>query len=70
MYTSLLRIQNLQWIQMLSVILEIATCLSKQLIRIHIFREGNDPGDSGQITYTELKDKVCQFANVLKSLGK
>ena len=34
------------------------------------FREGNDPTDDGKITFSELKDKVCQFANVLKSLGK
>ncbi|RLV83680.1 hypothetical protein DV515_00016419 [Chloebia gouldiae] len=34
-----------------------------------IFREGNEPGDSTKITYRELLDKVCQFANVLRSQG-
>lgn len=33
-------------------------------------REGNEPGDEGKVTYNELKRRVCQFANVLKSKGK
>lgn len=37
--------------------------------KVAFFWEGNDPSDEGKITYSELKDKVCQFANVLKSLG-
>lgn len=32
-------------------------------------REGNEPGDSAKITYSELLHKVCQFANVLRSQG-
>lgn len=32
-------------------------------------REGNDPGDHGQITFRELLEQVCKFSNVLKSLG-
>ncbi|KFV12579.1 Acetyl-coenzyme A synthetase, cytoplasmic, partial [Pterocles gutturalis] len=31
--------------------------------------EGNEPGDSAKITYSELLHKVCQFANVLRSQG-
>ena len=31
--------------------------------------EGDDPSDSARITYSELKDRVCQLANVLKSRG-
>lgn len=31
--------------------------------------EGNDPDDTRTITYQQLLDKVCQFANVLKSKG-
>ena len=34
------------------------------------YREGNDPDDSSSITYSELLEQVCKFANVLKSLGK
>jgi len=34
-----------------------------------IDREGNDPGDSSQITYGELLKQVCKFANVLKAKG-
>lgn len=31
--------------------------------------EGDDPQNSKHITYAELKDDVCRFANVLKSRG-
>tara|TARA_B100001113_G_scaffold106100_1_gene86070 strand:- start:135 stop:2057 length:1923 start_codon:yes stop_codon:yes gene_type:complete len=31
--------------------------------------EGDDPSDSKSLTYKELHDEVCKFANVLKSLG-
>ncbi|XP_076462968.1 LOW QUALITY PROTEIN: acetyl-coenzyme A synthetase, cytoplasmic-like [Babylonia areolata] len=37
--------------------------------KIAFYWEGNDPGDQCQITYSELLEKVCKFANVLKSLG-
>lgn len=33
-------------------------------------REGNEPGDELTVTYRELLQRVCQFANVLKSQGK
>jgi acetyl-CoA synthetase len=32
-------------------------------------REGNDPDDTKQITYSELLVQVCKFANVLKAKG-
>lgn len=35
----------------------------------HSCREGNEPGDSMKITYSELLSKVCQFANVLQEQG-
>ncbi|XP_069508210.1 acetyl-coenzyme A synthetase, cytoplasmic isoform X2 [Ambystoma mexicanum] len=31
--------------------------------------EGNEPGDAVKITYSELLQKVCQFANVLREQG-
>jgi acetyl-CoA synthetase len=31
--------------------------------------EGNEPGEQGTVTYKELHERVCKFANVLKSLG-
>ena len=31
--------------------------------------EGDDPSDSKELTYQELHDEVCKFANVLKELG-
>ena len=34
-----------------------------------ILWEGDEPGDSRTLTYSELKTEVCRFANVLKSLG-
>ncbi|WAR24116.1 ACSA-like protein [Mya arenaria] len=36
--------------------------------KIAFYWEGNDPGDCGKVTFSELQDKVCRFANVLKSL--
>lgn len=34
-----------------------------------LFREGNEPGDEKTVTYRELLQQVCKFANVLKSQG-
>ncbi len=34
-----------------------------------IIWEGDDPGQDKKITYRELHEQVCKFANVLKSLG-
>ncbi len=31
--------------------------------------EGNEPGEQSTLTYKELHEQVCKFANVLKSLG-
>ncbi|MCK4629408.1 MAG: acetate--CoA ligase, partial [Sedimentisphaerales bacterium] len=31
--------------------------------------EGNDPGEDSKVTYKELMDNVCRFANALKKLG-
>ncbi|XP_021957486.1 acetyl-coenzyme A synthetase isoform X3 [Folsomia candida] len=36
---------------------------------VAFFWEGNDPNDEKQITYGELLDEVCKFANVLKGFG-
>uniref|UniRef100_A0A8D2Q897 Propionate--CoA ligase n=1 Tax=Varanus komodoensis TaxID=61221 RepID=A0A8D2Q897_VARKO len=37
--------------------------------KIAFYWEGNEPGDSMKITYSELLSKVCQFANVLQQQG-
>ncbi|KAM6925331.1 acetyl-coenzyme A synthetase, cytoplasmic isoform 1-T1 [Xenentodon cancila] len=37
--------------------------------KIAFFWEGNEPGDELTVTYKELLQRVCQFANVLKSQG-
>ncbi|XP_054912938.1 acetyl-coenzyme A synthetase, cytoplasmic-like isoform X1 [Poeciliopsis prolifica] len=37
--------------------------------KIAFFWEGNEPGDDLTVTYRELLQKVCRFANVLKSQG-
>ncbi len=37
--------------------------------RIAIIWEGDDPKDDAKITYRELHENVCRFANVLKKLG-
>ncbi|XP_037833009.1 acetyl-coenzyme A synthetase, cytoplasmic isoform X1 [Kryptolebias marmoratus] len=37
--------------------------------KIAFLWEGNEPGDELTVTYRELLQRVCQFANVLKSQG-
>ena len=37
---------------------------------IPVFREGNEPDDTKQITYGELLKEVCKFSNVLISKGQ
>ncbi|XP_072980478.1 acetyl-coenzyme A synthetase, chloroplastic/glyoxysomal-like isoform X2 [Typha angustifolia] len=37
--------------------------------KVALYWEGNDPGQDGQLTYTQLLDKVCQLANYLKHVG-
>ena len=37
--------------------------------KVALIWEGDDPSDSKQLTYQQLHDEVCKFANVLKSLG-
>ena len=40
------------------------------LVSLCPLREGNEPGDELTVTYTELLQSVCRFANVLKSQGR
>jgi len=48
-------------------------CLDRHLAehgdRIAILWEGDEPGEQRQLTYRELHEEVCRFANVLKSQG-
>jgi acetyl-CoA synthetase len=37
--------------------------------KIALIWEGDDPANSNELTYQELHDEVCKFANVLKDLG-
>ncbi|XP_029291580.1 acetyl-coenzyme A synthetase, cytoplasmic-like isoform X3 [Cottoperca gobio] len=37
--------------------------------KVAFYWEGNEPGDELTVTYKELLQRVCQFANVLKSQG-
>lgn len=37
--------------------------------KVAFYWEGNEPGDELKVTYRELLQRVCQFANVLKSQG-
>ena len=37
--------------------------------QVALLWEGDDPGQSKEITYRELHENVCRFANVLKSRG-
>ncbi len=48
-------------------------CIDRHLAsrgdRIAILWEGNEPGEDAKLTYNELHEQVCKFANVLKSRG-
>jgi acetyl-CoA synthetase len=48
-------------------------CVDRHLARrgdqVAILWEGDDPGEDRLITYRELHERVCRFANVLKSRG-
>ena len=50
-----------------------ANCLDRHLAtrgtQTAIIWEGDDPSDSRHITYAELHEEVCKFANVLKAEG-
>jgi len=50
-----------------------ANCLDRHLAtrgeQTAIIWEGDDPADSRHITYAELYDEVCRFANVMKAEG-
>ncbi|XP_057175326.1 acetyl-coenzyme A synthetase, cytoplasmic isoform X1 [Triplophysa rosa] len=37
--------------------------------KVAFYWEGNEPGDEKTVTYRELLQRVCKFANVLKSQG-
>src|ERR1700737_720100 len=41
--------------------------LAKRADQVAIIWEGDDPKDDRKITYRELHDEVCRFANVLKA---
>jgi len=50
-----------------------ANCLDRHLStrgdQTAIIWEGDDPKDSKRITYAELHEEVCKFANALKAIG-
>ena len=43
--------------------------LEKDAEKTAIIWEGDNPSDSKEVSYQELHDEVCKFANVLKKLG-
>ncbi|MFW2830918.1 acetate--CoA ligase [Sphingomonas sp. ID0503] len=50
-----------------------ANCLDRHLAergdQVAILWEGDDPAESRRITYAQLHEEVCRFANVLKARG-
>ncbi|MAE39539.1 MAG: acetate--CoA ligase, partial [Psychrobacter sp.] len=48
-------------------------CLDRHLDRkadqVALIWEGNEPGEDAQLTFGQLHEQVCKFANVLKSRG-
>lgn len=43
--------------------------LDKRGDQVAIIWEGNEPGEDAKLTYRQMHEKVCKFANVLKSIG-
>ena len=43
--------------------------LPERATQVALIWEGDNPSDSLQVTYAELKDKVCRLANVLRDRG-
>jgi acetyl-CoA synthetase len=43
--------------------------LEKRANQVALIWEGNEPAESKKVTYQELHEQVCKFANVLKALG-
>ena len=43
--------------------------LDKRGDQVAILWEGNEPGTDGKLTYRQLHEQVCKFANALKDLG-
>jgi acetyl-CoA synthetase len=43
--------------------------LDKRGDQIAILWEGNEPGEDSKLTYRQLHEQVCRFANVLKKFG-
>lgn len=61
---------NLNHVDVCFFILQMLMSENKMMF-VHVyFREGNEPGDELTVTYRELLQRVCQFANVLKSQGR
>ncbi len=50
-----------------------AVCLDRHLAergdQVAIIWEGDDPGQSQRITYSDLHERVCRLANAMKALG-
>ncbi|MAX27168.1 MAG: acetate--CoA ligase [Phycisphaeraceae bacterium] len=48
-------------------------CLDRHLEsrgdQVAVLWEGNEPGEDAKLTYKQLHEEVCKFANVLKTLG-
>ena len=50
-----------------------ANCLDRHLAargdQVAIIWEGDEPGETRRVTYRELHEQVCRFANAMKALG-
>uniref|UniRef100_A0A672MNQ3 acetate--CoA ligase n=1 Tax=Sinocyclocheilus grahami TaxID=75366 RepID=A0A672MNQ3_SINGR len=64
---------NLGKLNLLNIFVETVNnycCLMRVIfLGVVLDREGNEPGDEKTVTYRELLQQVCKFANVLKSQG-
>jgi len=43
--------------------------LDERADQVALIWEGNEPGEDAKLTYKELYEQVCKFANALKSIG-
>lgn len=66
------RDQNIQWFKN-GTLNACYNCVDRHLpdkaSQIAFYWEGNDPNEDAQLTYQQLYEQVCRFANVLKKRG-
>ena len=70
--SSIVATSNVKWFEGGKINISV-NCIDRHLKdnpnKIAVIWEGDNPNDSKELTFQELHDEVCKFANVLKDLG-